>query len=236
MSFHSSACDGFGVSRRRGLALLLTALSGSAWAESAVDVALRRWKSELDAFARTDALWPPAADGVLFVGSSSIRLWPDLEQVFPLVPGILQRGVGGSRLSECADLVPLLVLPYRPRMVVLYAGENDLADGSCPEEVLHHFIRFVDLVRAAQPATRIVYVSIKPSPSRWQRSREVRATNRLIAQHISKGAGMRFVDVFSPMLDACGSPRQELFLPDRLHLNADGYALWGEVLSPYLLS
>ena len=145
---------------------MATLWSGWALADSEVEVATRRWQTELAAFARSDLFWPPAPGGVLFVGSSSIRMWPDLEQAFPDVPGLIQRGFGGSRLIDCADLVPVLVLPYRPRLVVLYAGENDLLEGHSAHELFRQFLRFVEQVRLALPDTRIAYISIKPSPSR----------------------------------------------------------------------
>lgn len=211
-----------------------TLWSGWALADPVTEAATRRWQTELEAFARSDLFWPPAAGGVLFVGSSSIRMWPDLEQAFPDVPGLIQRGFGGSRLVDCADLVPVLVLPYRPRLVVLYAGENDLLEGSSAHELFRQFLRFAEQVRAALPDTRIAYISIKPSPSRMAWQGVAREANRMIQEHASLVQGLDFIDVFFPMLDAAGAPRSELFLPDQLHLSAEGYALWRSLVSPHL--
>lgn len=193
-----------------------------------------RWQASLDAFAAQDRSTAPRAGGVLFVGSSSIRLWDGLESAFSDEPTIVKRGFGGSRLSDCAEFVDRLVLPYRPRLVVLYAGDNDLAEGATPQEVLERFDRFVAAVRRSLPTTRIAFLSIKPSPLRAALLPQARETNALIAARARTDAGLDYIDVFSPMLDAVGQPRADLYRADRLHLNAQGYALWRSVIAAHL--
>lgn len=193
-----------------------------------------RWKSELDAFAADDRLQPPPPRGVLFVGSSSIRMWSGLEKAFPEQPVVIRRGFGGSRLSDCADLVQSLVLPYRPRLVVLYAGENDLAEGASPPDLLVHFVRFARQVQMALPETRIAYLSMKPSPSRLAHMMAMREANLLIQTHVLAHDGLDYIDVHTAMLDNDGRPRPELYLPDKLHLSAEGYSLWRQVVSAHL--
>lgn len=190
----------------------------------------RRWQAALDAFAADDRLRVPQPGGVVFVGSSSIRLWDKLQSQFPGVP-VVQRGFGGSRLADCAVHVPELVLPYQPRMVVLYAGDNDLAEGRTPQQVLESLQAFVAAVHAALPETRVAFVSIKPSPSRAALLPRVRQANDLARSWLATDPRLAYVDVFSAMLDPAGQPRPELFLPDALHLNASGYALWQTALS-----
>ena len=190
----------------------------------------RRWQAAFDEFAASDRAHMPAPGGVLFVGSSSIRLWSKLEAQFPGVP-VVQRGFGGSRLADCAAHVPELVLPYRPRLVVLYAGDNDLAEGRTPQQVLASLQEFVAQVRTALPGTRVAYVSIKPSPSRAALIPRVRETNALARAWLAEDPQLAYVDVFSAMLDPAGQPRPELFLPDALHLNATGYAVWQTALA-----
>jgi len=169
----------------------------------------------------------------VFVGSSSIRLWPDLASAFPNAP-VLNNGFGGSTLPDVIYYTPLLVLPYAPRLVVLYAGDNDLAAGRTPEQVLGDYTTFVRLVRQTLPATRVVFISIKPSPSRWALAAPTRAANALIAQAIARDTLAAYVDVFTPMLGASGRPHPELFRADSLHMTPAGYALWRARLTPVI--
>lgn len=200
-------------------------------ATAAVDA---RWHASLEAFAAADLRQPPLSGGVLFVGSSSIRLWNDLETSFADQPVVIKRGFGGSQLLDCVKLVNRLVLPYKPRMVVVYAGENDIAEGASPQEVLERFTAFVQTVKADLPNSRIAFVSIKPSPSRAGLLPLVREANELIRAYSQTEPQLEFIDVYSLMLDANGQPRGELFSSDRLHLNAEGYALWQRVIAAHL--
>ena len=195
-----------------------------------------RWQSSLDAFALTDRQQRPASDGVLFVGSSTIRMWSALSQDFRQVPVLLNRGFGGSTMRDCNALVRELVIQYKPRQVMVYAGDNDLAEGRTPEAVLRSFENFVRSVRAELPGARISYISIKPSPLRLALMPKVRETNALIAGFVQSVPNARYIDIFNPMLGADGVPRPELFLADRLHLNEAGYRLWQSVIAADLLA
>lgn len=192
------------------------------------------WDAPLAAFAAADSKLAPPPGGVLFVGSSSIRLWDGLEEDFAALPVVIKRGFGGSRLSDCVHYLDRLVIRYRPRLVLVYAGDNDLAEGKTATEVLHQFEAFVQGVRSALPETRIAFISIKPSPARASLLPEIRRANSLVEQFASAHPGVAYVDVYSPMLASDGSPRSELFRPDALHLNARGYALWKSVISRYV--
>jgi lysophospholipase L1-like esterase len=193
-----------------------------------------RWDASLAAFEASDKANPPAAGGVLFVGSSSIRLWNGLETEFQSLPVVVKRGFGGSRMLDCTQHLHTLVIPYKPRLVLVYAGDNDLADGRTPEQVLQSFTKFVDGVRESLPNTRIAYISVKPSPSRLALMPQIRETNALIRDYILHARNTDFIDVFTPMLDAQGQPRAELFRDDLLHLNTQGYALWKQVITAHL--
>jgi len=190
----------------------------------------RRWQAAIDAFAAEDRLHAPEPGGVLFVGSSSIRLWDSLQSQFKDVR-VVQRGFGGSRLFDCAEHVQALVVPYKPRLVVLYAGDNDLVEGRTPHDVLASLRAFVEGVRSALPGTRIAYMSIKPSPLRAALLPLVREANGLARAYLSSDPELTYVDVFTEMLDPEGQPRRELFQPDALHLNARGYLIWQAALS-----
>jgi lysophospholipase L1-like esterase len=176
----------------------------------------------------------PQPGGVLFVGSSSIRLWDSLEQDFQALPIVTKRGFGGSRLSDCSEHVSKLVLPYKPRLVIVYAGDNDLAEGATPADVLTSFKRFVEAVHRELPETRIAYLSIKPSPLRAQLIAQARATNDLIEAYSATVPNLDYIDIYSKMVDADGRPRPELFAPDMLHLNRAGYALWRQEIAAHL--
>lgn len=190
------------------------------------------WEPQIQAFEQRDKETPPPRDAVLFVGSSSIRLW-NLATSFPDMKAI-NRGFGGSFLSDSAYFARRIVTPCKPRMIVLYAGDNDLAAGKSPEQVCEDFREFVRTVRAELPETPILYVSIKPSVRRVALLDQMRNANALIAAECAKGAKLTFVDVFTPMLDECGKPRRELFIFDGLHMNVAGYQLWKSVLEPHL--
>ena len=214
--------------------LALAAVAGVRAEPAAAAVPEGRWHDSFEAFAAADRAHAPAPGGVVFVGSSSIRLWSDLEQQFEATPAIVKRGFGGSRMSDCAKYADRLVLPYKPRMVVVYAGDNDLAEGRSPNEVLGSFTRFVESVHAALPQTRIAFVSIKPSPLRQSLLPAMRETNALIAAYTRTQPNLDYIDVFSKMLDGEGRPRGELFRADSLHMNAAGYGLWKTVISSHL--
>jgi len=193
-----------------------------------------KWDAAFAAFAADDVAHPHPAGGVLFVGSSSIRLWSNLEDQFKDLPVVIKRGFGGSQLSDCVKNLSRLVLRYRPHTVLVYAGDNDLAAGTAPQEVLHRFTAFVDGVHRELPQTRIVYISIKPSPSRIRLLSKIRETNTLIEDYADDADEVDYIDVFTPMLDASGQPRAELFRDDALHLNAQGYALWKRIIGPHV--
>src|SRR6476659_8552554 len=141
------------------------------------------WEQAFAAFADDDASHPRPAGGVLFVGSSSIRLWSDLQDQFKDLPVVINRGFGGSELADCVKNLNRLVIRYRPSTVLVYAGDNDLAAGITPEEVLHRFASFVDGVHRELPDTQIACISIKPSPSRIGLLPQIRQTNTLIRDY-----------------------------------------------------
>ncbi len=222
---------------KRRVLLLASALAAVLARAQAPGIVLppSRWRGEIDALLDADRRQAPPLGGVLFVGSSTIRLWKGLEQTFAdQAPAVLRRGLGGSRLSEWPELVPWLVTRYLPRQVIVYAGENDIAEGAQPHEVLAAFVRFVTAVQAERPGTPIAFVSIKPSPLRATQTVAMREANLLVQTWVLAQEGLDFIDVHTPMLDNDGRARPELFVRDRLHLSPEGYALWRQVISAHL--
>jgi lysophospholipase L1-like esterase len=190
-----------------------------------------RFEGEIRAFEAADRADPPPLGGVVFTGSSSIKNWHNVGADFLGVP-VLNRGFGGSTLADVVYYADRVVLPYRPRLVVLYAGDNDLVEGRMPERVVADYRAFVARLRSALPAARLVFVSIKPSPSRRAYIDRARETNQRIRGEIARDSLQTYVDVFTPMLDPAGQPRPALFLADSLHLTRAGYLLWRTLLRP----
>jgi lysophospholipase L1-like esterase len=177
---------------------------------------------------------PPEPGGIVFVGSSSIRFWGSLARDMAPLP-VSNQGFGGSHIEHVTRYTPRLVLPHRPRLVVVYAGDNDLAgDAKTPESVSADFATLVRRIHAALPKTRIYFLAIKPSIRRWDRWPRMREANRRIADACADDPRLVYVDVATPMLGSDGKPREELFVFDGLHLSEDGYALWTSILRPRL--
>jgi lysophospholipase L1-like esterase len=191
----------------------------------------RRFEAEIRAFEAADRANPPPPGGIVFIGSSSFRNWTNVAADFPGVP-VLNRGFGGSTLADVVYYADRILIPYRPHLVVLHAGDNDLAEGRTPGRVVADYRAFVAHLRSALPAARLVFVSIKPSPSRRAFIPRARKTNRRIQRIIARDSLQAYVDVFTPMLDAAGQPRPELFLDDSLHMTRAGYLLWRSRLTP----
>ena len=208
----------------------LLAGAGARAAEHGPDFA--RWEKDIAAFEQHDREKPPPKNAVVFVGSSSIRLW-DLARSFPDVETI-NRGFGGSQLADSAHFAPRLVVKYEPRLVVVYAGDNDLAAGKTPEQVADDFRDFVRAVREGLPKARIIFLSIKPSIQRWKLVDQGRRANALVEARCKQDEGLRYLDVGTPLLGEEGKPRPDLFRKDGLHLNDKGYEVWASVLKPYL--
>jgi lysophospholipase L1-like esterase len=191
-----------------------------------------RWAKDMAAFEQKDRESQPAPDGIVFVGSSSIRLW-DLAQSFPGLP-VINRGFGGSQLIDSVNHIDLLVLRHKPRVVVVYAGDNDLAGGKTPEDVVKDFAAFVAKVHAALPASKIAFIGIKPSIQRWALIDKVREANAGIRAVCQKDERLGFVEVDGPMLGWDEQPRKDLMVQDGLHLSPKGYQLWTTLVRPFL--
>lgn len=214
-----------------GVGLIVLVSRGTA--ETNPGAGPQRFEPAIRAFEAADRTNPPPRDAILLVGSSSIRLWTNAPQQFPAHRLIL-RGFGGSHVADCVAYADRIVIPYRPRLILFYAGDNDLHAGITPEQVCADFQAFVAKVHAALPDTHIAWISIKPSPARSRLLDAARTANRLVREWIATRARLHYLDVFTPMLDAWGQPRPELFVSDRLHLNDAGYAQWADVVRPFL--
>jgi lysophospholipase L1-like esterase len=190
------------------------------------------WEKYLTAFAAADKAIPPEPGEILFVGSSSIEAW-DLPRFFPDF-NTINRGISGSELDDAVRLADRLVFPYSPRVVVVYAGDNDIAAGDAPEDVATDFGQLVTTIHTKLPQTRIVFIGLKPSISRWSHVEQMRAANALIREYSAHDALVSYVDIDRAMLGDDAKPRAELYDSDGLHLNGDGYKLWSSMVRPLL--
>lgn len=219
------------LSRRAAAAAVLAVLA-LASAVGAAEQSENRWEPRIKAFEDRDRTEPPAKGGILFVGSSSIVGW-DLAKCFPNLPAI-NRGFGGSQIADSIHFAARIVLPYEPKVVVFYAGDNDIASGKTPEQVAADYARFVEKIHGALPKARIVFVAIKPSVARWKLAEKMRQANALIREAAEKDPRLVFVDIDTPMIGDDGLPRAELLKADGLHLNDAGYELWSTLVLPHL--
>jgi len=215
--------------RRIALSLILAATASGLHVLPAAQA--DPWAKAMADFEQQDAK-PPKPGGIVFVGSSSIRLW-DLARSFPDLPAV-NRGFGGSQIVDSVKHVDLLVIKHKPRTVVFYAGDNDLAEGKTPEQVRDDFKTFVGKVHAALPETRVAFIAIKPSIQRWALIGQVRRANAFIREYCDADDRLGFVDVDGPMLGWDGKPRKDLLVEDGLHLSPKGYVLWTALVRPFV--
>ncbi len=190
---------------------------------------------EIREFKKQDSLKPPPANSILFVGSSSFRKWTDVSSYFP-GHSIINRGFGGSTIPDVILYINEIIVPYHPKQVVIYCGDNDLAssDAVTADTVFERFKVLFEGILARLPGENIVYVSIKPSPSRARLKEKMEKANLLIQTYLSLYHNTSFVDVYHKMLNPDGTIMTDIFLEDNLHMNAKGYAIWQKAIAPYL--
>lgn len=214
--------------------ILLVALFLS-FAPAAQEVKLPYW-GEIQNFRKQDSISFPPKNEILFVGSSSFTNWKDVQQYFP-AHKIINRGFGGSSLTDVIRYADKIIFPYQPKQIVIYCGENDIANSeSVTGEIV--FTRFKKLftdIRKNLPGIPVVYISMKPSPSRWNMRDRLMKGNELIKKYLSKKKNAKFISVWENMLGPDGKPMDDIFVSDNLHMNAKGYSIWQKLIEPFLL-
>ncbi len=191
-----------------------------------------RWAGAMARFEEADRSSAPMQGGVIFTGSSSIRGW-DLEKSFP-GKSYINRGFGGSQVSDAIRHINTLVLKHKPRLIVLYSGDNDIQSGKSAETVFKDVKTFADKIHAALPESKIAFISIKPSIARWDKVTAMRKANMLVRDYAMKTDYVGFVDVDGAMLGWDGKPNSAFFVQDGLHMTPEGYEIWAAVLKPFL--
>ena len=189
--------------------------------------------NEVHEFQKKDSISMPASNGIVFIGSSSLRMWTDLEETFKSYHAI-NRGFGGSELTNANEWIKELVLVHKPRQVVIYSGENDVASGASAEQTYDRFVTFFSNLRRNLPKAKITYISMKLSPSRAQFSDIILKANASIKEYLLKQKNADYIDIAAKMLDAKGGYRPELFQDDMLHMKPAGYEIWTKEITPYL--
>ena len=193
------------------------------------------WESNIREFEEKDIKSPPSAGSILFVGSSSIKLWSTLSEDMNPLP-VINRAFGGAKISDVIHFAPRIILPYKPNVVVFYAGDNDMSMGKkqSAKEVLNNYQRFVHLVHSQLPKTKVYFISIKPSIDRWEDWQNMNKANQIIKKFSNQSEKLGFIDISSSMLNAAGKPREDILIWDGIHLNEEGYRIWTSIVKPVL--
>lgn len=191
-----------------------------------------RFSKEIETFINCDAKNSSPENAVLFVGSSSIKNW-DTALFFPDLK-ILNRGFGGSHISDVNYYYDQIVKKYKPAQIIFYAGDNDIAAGKSATQVYQDFSAFAEKAERDLPQTRIYFIAIKPSISRWKFWAQMSAANTLVQQYVAKKSQLFFIDIVPAMLNETFQPDPGLFVKDGLHLNDTGYKVWTEIVSTFL--
>jgi lysophospholipase L1-like esterase len=195
--------------------------------------AFEKWEKEITAFEQADRSSPPPKGGLLFIGSSTIRLWKTLAQDFPN-QSVINRGFGGSQIADSTHFAERIIFPYQPRMILLRAGGNDIHAGKSPELVFSDFRAFVIRVREKLPDVEIAYIALSPSIARWNEKEKGETLNRMIREYSREISGLKYIDSSSISLGSDGKPRPELFVADKLHFSPEGYKLLAASVGPHL--
>lgn len=192
-----------------------------------------KWEKAISAFEASDHTNPPPTNALLFVGSSTIRLWTTLVKDFP-GHTVINRGFGGSEIVDSTHFAERIIFPYSPRAIFFRAGGNDIAAGKPPESVFADFKAFVETVHAKLPEVEIYFISWNPTPSRWQNREKEKTLNDLVKEFTRQTTHLQYIETSDMVMGADGKPRHELFVADQLHFSAEGYKLLAERVRPFL--
>jgi lysophospholipase L1-like esterase len=200
----------------------------------AQEQSLTRYESQIEHFEQLDRENPPKADGIVFAGSSTFVMWKTMaEDLKPLT--VLNRGFGGSTYPELIHYAGRIIIPYRPKIVVVYEGDNDLAGPDADAAAVFKNFRILEeKIHSALPDTMLYFLSIKPSIARWDRWQEMRRANHMIADFMKGKKRLAYIDIVPAILGDEGKPRESLFADDNLHLNREGYRRIAEIIRPII--
>lgn len=192
-----------------------------------------RFQGEVDALNAKEFNIDPGKEVVVFTGSSSIRMWKDVQDFYPDINAI-NTGFGGSHFSDLFQYLDELIFRFDPDKVFIYEGDNDVAGEKKPIQILLHAAMVYGAVKTKLPDAEIYFISPKPSISRWHLKETYEETNSLLKDFCNANENLNYIDVWNPMLNGSGEPMSDIFIEDDLHMNAKGYQIWGKVIGEYL--
>ncbi len=213
--------------------LILTSFAAAAMPGAESPPAASRFEKNVRDYETADRASPPPRGAILLAGDSQFFRWKTLAEDLPDFT-IVNRGIDSFQLSDLLQFADRLVLPHRPRLIVLHVGGNDVHGGKSPERVLADFQAFVRQVRATLPEVPIYFSSLTPGPGRWDEAEQRRKTNRTIKDYIATQRGLGFIDLWDAMLTPAGQPREDLWVEDRIHPNHAGYLVRVKIMRPLL--
>ena len=211
-----------------GFILLLVALKVNAQITNS-----GKWEQDIRQFEESDKANPPEEGVILFVGSSSIAMWKDLDDYFP-DHKVLNRGFGGSQFEDLLYYADRVIFPYKPSKIFIYEGDNDIAAGDKPGKVFREAKELREMIARELPDVPVVFIAAKPSIARWNQRKDYKKMNRRLKKYADNTRLTMFADVWEPMLDEDGKVYPDVFLEDDLHMNAKGYKIWQSVLAPFM--
>jgi lysophospholipase L1-like esterase len=202
---------------------------------ASISLEAQPFANEITAFKKQDSVSFPERQAILFVGSSSFRMWQNIKNDFPGYQ-VINRGFGGSSLPDVIRYADEIIFPYNPKQILIYCGENDIdaSDTVSSKMVLNRFKILFEMIRKKLPVVFVLFVSIKPSPSRWQMKDRMIKANELIKKYLESEKNTKFINVWNAMLGKDGNPLPDIFIGDNLHMNKKGYAIWKKIIEPYL--
>jgi len=212
---------------------MMRALAALALAVLVQEAKPDRWEKDIQDFEKKDREKPPPQGEIVFAGSSTMRMWKTAES-FPDLK-VINRGFGGSQVADSVKYADRIILPYKPRIVVVYAGSNDMAAGKSPEQVFEDWKALVKKIHDALPQTRVLFIGTKPTIRRWAMIDRQKKLSDLVAEHVKSDKRLGFIETGAAFLGDDGKPRADLLLKDGLHLNPDGYKVLAGIVRPYLV-
>ncbi len=193
----------------------------------------KRFQKEIEILTEKDYCFSPDEELLLFTGSSSVRMWKDVQEAFP-GHHVINNGFGGSHFSDLIYYYDELIAPFEPEILFIYEGDNDIASGKKPKSILKEAKQLVSMIQQDKPGTKIVLISPKPSLARWELKKEYQKLNSLLEKFAAKTQGVEFADVWEAMVDENGEVYRDIFIDDNLHLNEKGYEIWEKVIARHL--
>lgn len=192
-----------------------------------------RYNDQVAELVQKEYNFDAAKKRVVFAGSSSVRMWKDVQDYYPGF-NVVNNGFGGSHFSDLLYFYDKLILKHNPDILFIYEGDNDIAGDKKPGEVFKDAKELFSRIRQDLPETKVICIAAKPSIARESFKQNYEKLNRKLEKYCKRKDNLEFADVWNAMLDENGDVLQDVFIKDGLHMNKKGYDIWGEVLSEFM--